>query len=474
MTAARALSASLQQLGGILAARDLAGLSDAELVGRFASDRDGVAFSALVRRYGGVVLGVCRRVLRHEQDAEDAFQATFLVLARNAGALRRSGAVGNWLYGVAYNVARKARAMRHRRQVKEREAAARQRPDTPATLLAELQEVLDGELHALPARYRAPIVLCDLRGLTIREAAAEVGCPPKTLGTRLSRGRSLLARRLTRRGVAVSAATLAAALAPPATAAELSRLIGPTVHAAVGLAAGPSAAVSPAVAALTHGVSRVMLPNVLKCVVVLACGGLALVGLSAGSHSSPPGQPATPVAASVVSDPGPAGRLAGTAAAAAPREVKRAHVPDLMAHLHLLHRLLVLVFAPASASRDGLAAPHEGKDDKDGPALSGTWSRKESDHKVEFCDKGVLKISAHNGALTVVCKYTTAPGGLVKARIERVEGDEGVKERVKDQLPVGLKFSFTWTGRGDTAALDDVKGDKVESFKSHLEGEYHK
>ncbi|HJZ58648.1 MAG TPA: sigma factor, partial [Gemmataceae bacterium] len=127
MAATRSLSTSLQHLGRSLLAADTAALSDIELVGRFVERQDEAAFTALVRRYGVVVLGVCRRVLRHEQDAEDAFQATFLVLARKAGAVRRAGAVGNWLYGVAYNVARKAKAVRHRREMKERDAAA-QRP----------------------------------------------------------------------------------------------------------------------------------------------------------------------------------------------------------------------------------------------------------------------------------------------------------------------------------------------------------
>src|SRR5215471_3326295 len=148
MTATRSLSTSLQQMGRILLVDDLASVPDAELVGRFVEHRDEAAFTALVRRHGTVVFGVCRRVLRHEQDAEDAFQATFLVLARDAASVQRAGAVGNWLYGVAYNVARKAKAVRLRREVKEQEAAARPRPDTPGGVLDDLREVLDAELHA--------------------------------------------------------------------------------------------------------------------------------------------------------------------------------------------------------------------------------------------------------------------------------------------------------------------------------------
>src|SRR5262249_10113578 len=160
------------------------GCPDAELVRRFAERRDESAFAALVRRHGAAVFGVCRRVLRHEQDAEDAFQAAFLVLARKAASVRRTGAVGNWLYGVAYNVARKAKAARCRRELKEREAAARQRLEVAGSAPDDWREVLDAELYALPEKYRAPIVLCDLMGLTTAAAAAEIGCPAKTLGTR--------------------------------------------------------------------------------------------------------------------------------------------------------------------------------------------------------------------------------------------------------------------------------------------------
>ena len=118
MTATRSLSATLQHLNRTLRADEAAQLPDAELVGRFVEQRDEAAFTALVRRYGVLVFGVCRRVLRHEQDAEDAFQATFLVFARDAASVQRAGAVGNWLYGVAHNVARTARGNRHRRKRK--------------------------------------------------------------------------------------------------------------------------------------------------------------------------------------------------------------------------------------------------------------------------------------------------------------------------------------------------------------------
>ena len=119
MSEMRSLSSTLQHVGRTLRAEDLGDAADAELVERFARDRDEAAFAALVRRHGGLVLGVCQRVLGHREDAEDAFQASFLVLARNAGRVERAGAVGNWLYGVAFNVARKAKAMRQKREARE-------------------------------------------------------------------------------------------------------------------------------------------------------------------------------------------------------------------------------------------------------------------------------------------------------------------------------------------------------------------
>src|SRR5262249_39553350 len=146
-----------------------------------------------------MVLGVCRRVLRNEADAEDAFQATFLVLVKKAASIRPRGMVGNWLYGVAHTTALKARAMRTRRLAKEREAAARPKPEAAAGAWEQLHGLLDQELKALPDKYRAAIVLCDLEGKSVKEAAQQLGCPPGTIGSRLARGRRLLSRRLARR-----------------------------------------------------------------------------------------------------------------------------------------------------------------------------------------------------------------------------------------------------------------------------------
>jgi RNA polymerase sigma factor (sigma-70 family) len=466
MTATRSFTSSLQQLGGLLLAGDVAGLSDAELVGRFVERRDEAAFSALVRRYGMVVLGVCRRVLRHEQDAEDAFQAAFLVLARNAASVQRAGAVGNWLYGVAYNVARKAKAMRHRRTVKEREAAARQRPEARVTALDDLQEILDRELQALPEKYRSAVVLCDLLGLTTREAAGRVGCPEKTLGTRLRRGRSLLAGRLTRRGVAISAAALAVVLSRSATAATPLPLIAATVQAAIGFAAGSTSAVSPAVVALTKGVSSVMLPKTLKSVVLLGCAVVVLAGLSAGSLSHFSGGRTTPAALAADVSPGPA--------AQAPAKPKEAKPVQLFTYLDLLHRYLFNLLHSSGPSSTESEGSDENKADKDKAALSGVWTLKGGELRIEFVDKEVMKISPHgeNQVIVILCRYTVEKEGLVKAKITDLEGKEEAKEKAKDHVPVGLEFSFKWKVKDNSATLDNVKGDNVDHLKSHLEGDY--
>src|SRR5882672_9069529 len=188
------------------------GPTDGELVQAYVCRRDEAAFERLVHRHGPMVLGVCRRVLRNDADAEDAFQAAFLVLVRKAATIRPRGMVGNWLYGVAHSTALKARAMSTKRLAKEREAAARPKPEVAADTWQHLQTLLDQELKALPDKYRAAIVLCDLEGKSIKEAARQLGCPPGTVGTRLARGRGMLARRLARRGLTLSGAIIATLL----------------------------------------------------------------------------------------------------------------------------------------------------------------------------------------------------------------------------------------------------------------------
>ena len=172
--------------------------TDQELLRRFVHLQDETAFAILVERHGPMVLGVCRRILGNGHDAEDAFQATFLVLVRRADSLESPELLGSWLYGVAYRIARKLRAQATRRRQQERQAASVVTATEPLTDLAwrELRDTLDVELNHLPDKYRLPLILCYLQGLTNEEAARRLGWPAGSMSYRLARGRELLRQRL--------------------------------------------------------------------------------------------------------------------------------------------------------------------------------------------------------------------------------------------------------------------------------------
>jgi RNA polymerase sigma factor (sigma-70 family) len=259
-------------------------LTDGRLLEDFISRRDDAAFTALLRRHGPMVWGVCRRTLTNDADAEDAFQATFLVLVRKAASLARRAAVANWLYGVARRTALKAKAMNLSRRAKERAAGAIPRPAAEEEIWQELLPRLDDELSRLPDRYRTAIVLCDLEGMTVRDAAGRLRCPQGTVASRLARGRALLARRLARRGPALSGAVLAAAFTRGAASAGMPppRVVAFTTRAAKLAAAGQTAgALSAGVAALTEGVLKTMLLTKLRLTTVIVLA-LAVLGTGAG------------------------------------------------------------------------------------------------------------------------------------------------------------------------------------------------
>jgi RNA polymerase sigma factor (sigma-70 family) len=265
-------------------------LSDGQLLEYFVSGREEVAFEALVRRHGPMVLSVCRRVVGHAQDAEDAFQATFLVLARKAAAIWPRERVGFWLYGVAYRIALKARAAGLRRQAKEKPMVEAPEPQTPAPEPgSEWLVVLDRELHGLPAKYRVPIVLCDLQGKTQQDAARQLGWRAGTLSGRLSRARALLGQRLSRRGYPVSIATVTTVLSAQAASAGVpAALVGPTAKAAGFLTihqAVTAGAISASVAALTEGVLTTMMWSKMKAGLICAVA-LAVVAAGLGRSLS--------------------------------------------------------------------------------------------------------------------------------------------------------------------------------------------
>jgi RNA polymerase sigma factor (sigma-70 family) len=287
------LRGPLERLRRALAPADGAGLSDGHLLGRFVADRDEAAFAALVRRHGPMVLGVCRRLVRHAQDAEDCFQAAFLVLAQRAGSVRKRESLASWLYGVAYRVALDAAAAIARRRSRERQVGQMPQPGVAPAEPQDWRPLLDQELTGLPEKYRAAVVLCDLEGQPRKEAARLLGVPEGTLSSRLAQGRALLAGRLSRRGVALSGGALAAALAGGgATAAVPARLVLSTAKVAALVAAGNAAAAGTPAALLMREFQRGMLMAKLKvCAALAAVAGLLCVG---GLVYQAAGQPPAP------------------------------------------------------------------------------------------------------------------------------------------------------------------------------------
>jgi RNA polymerase sigma factor (sigma-70 family) len=260
------------------------GMTDGQLLESFITQHDEAAFAALVRRHGPMVLGVCRRVLHDSHDAEDAFQATFLVLVRKAASIRQRELVGNWLYGTAYRAALETRAAnasgrareRPMREIPEREAPAENEG------WQDLRPLLDQELSRLPDKYRVPVILCDLEGRKRKEVARQLSIPEGTLSSRLATARKMLAKRLARHGLPLSAGAVAVALSRDVTLASVPPpLVESTIKAATALVTGQATAgvISAKVAALTEGVLRGMLMSKLKVATVVL---LAVTFLTTG------------------------------------------------------------------------------------------------------------------------------------------------------------------------------------------------
>jgi RNA polymerase sigma factor (sigma-70 family) len=254
--------------------------SDAQLLDRFIERRDERAFAAIVHRHGAMVWGVCRRIASHHQDAEDAFQATFLVLARKALSIRPREMLANWLFGVARRTAMKAKAMAHKRLAREIPTPTLpEREDVPRDSWDNLEHLLDQQLALLPDKYRIAVLLCDLEGRKGKDVARQLKIPEGTLASRLRTGRVMLAKRLNRLGVALSGGAIAAMLARnAATAGAPTILVSSTVHAAAAMAAGNTIAAEVASAntvALMEGAMKTMLLTKLKPFIA----GLLVLGL---------------------------------------------------------------------------------------------------------------------------------------------------------------------------------------------------
>jgi len=294
----------LQHLRQAVSPGDDAG--DGQLLELFLNHRDEMAFAILLRRHGPMVWGVCHRIAGQVPDAEDAFQAVFLILVRNAERIWPRDRIGAWLHGVAYRTAHKARQLADRRRSHEKQLATFPHPTVEALLPnGDLNPILDEELSRLPEKFRMPVLLCDLEGRSQRDVARELQLPVGTLCHRLASARRVLARRLTRRGVTLAVGAASVITLPRSLAAV-------TRRAGLALAAGRELAslVPPQIVALTEGVtlmtsSKFRLTAVLVFLFVLGGLGLGarhLPALAAGENDSPQARPSPPKSSETQSD----------------------------------------------------------------------------------------------------------------------------------------------------------------------------
>jgi RNA polymerase sigma factor (sigma-70 family) len=280
-----ALRRTMIRLGGV------ASLTDTQLLHRFVGSADQVAFEQIVQRHGPMVLRVCQRVLRHAQDAEDAFQAAFIVLARKAGTVVKQESLSGWLYSVAFRIALKAKTQATGRNAGKRDGDEtvftdnRHGRDRDAWTEQELRAVLDAELSQLPEKYRTAIVLCYLQGKSQGEAAQLLHCAPEALKKRLFRARDLLRGRLARRGMTVAPAALGAVLVEKAAAAVPNRLLMSTVPTALSCAGAGGQAHALAGAVLGDMAQRRLARWALLVALALLGTGSIGVGLWGQSHS---------------------------------------------------------------------------------------------------------------------------------------------------------------------------------------------
>ena len=335
-------SAALRQVARVFHDGTFTGLTDRQILERFVDRRDEAAFEALLMRHGPMVLNVCRQLLRDPHDVEDAFQAVFLVLVRKAGSVRVDVSLGPWLYTVASRVAARARAVR--RRVRARELSGGMLPESPALDrldCLELPGVIHQELGRLPERLRAPLVLCYLEGLTHELAARQLGWPVGTVRSRLARGRGLLQRRMTRRGLALSAATVGSMLESNARAAVVPHVVRMSLIKILTQGMSEAAAkgglgVSTSVGALLEGVLNVMR---IKKLAILATVSISLgaLGYVIAQRAAAVGQtgPRPTWQAGVHFDPrpiGPDGRRIGALPAKSelPTLTKTYYIGDLL------------------------------------------------------------------------------------------------------------------------------------------------
>ncbi|MFO0890843.1 MAG: sigma-70 family RNA polymerase sigma factor [Isosphaeraceae bacterium] len=374
-----------QQIDRLYRGGAVAGLDDAQLLGRYVRERDESAFEALVERHGPLVLSLCRRLLRDPRDIEDAFQATFLVLAHRAGTIRNRAVLASWLYGVALRIATRCRSDVLRRRAVETSVDVLEFPAADsARSIDEIGPALDQELSRLPEKYRVPIILCYFKDQTHDQAAAELNWPVGTVRSRLARGRELLRSRLTRRGWAPADAMLGlgAGMVPRSFTVQVPRALVDAAVASAGRFTGGASAVGASVAAVSSGFSGPVPALAQGVIATMAAtqytwiaSGITAFGLVAGgvvvgasalapSGDGKPGQ-ATAVVAKTVRSPAASAKAGETPAARA--ENLATTIPDdqpppgnVAARLAELERKLDLLLRmqspqPTPASRHGVS-----------------------------------------------------------------------------------------------------------------------
>ena len=296
----------------------VSGLSEWQLLARYLEQRDELAFAALVARHGPMVMGTCRRMLSRGADAEDAFQATFLVLVRRARSLGPRDAIGPWLHGVAARVSMRARSQAARRtQVEPGAGDLTEVPDWRTSTDSEVAAIVDQEVERLPAKYRSPIVLCYLQGLTHEDAARQLNWPVGSVKGRLARARDLLRSRLLRRGIAPAAAILGSSIGREASAAFDRELFEQTVNHCMSVTLGQATvdAVSVSIASLVKGALSAMIIEKVKWAGFVALAtGLALAGAVVMARQAGPSMARASKAQAIAK-----ARLTGAAAASADR-----------------------------------------------------------------------------------------------------------------------------------------------------------
>jgi cobalt-zinc-cadmium efflux system membrane fusion protein len=454
--AGQALQTFLRHLKKTVDPGVIGGLTDAQLLGRFVAERDEAAFEVLVWRHAALVWQAARRLLPRPEDAEDVFQATFLALARKAGAIRRPGALAGWLYRVAYRAALRARATArpatHSGPVADLPAAAAADEAT----WRDLRPVLDDEINRLPEKFRVAVVLCYLEGRTLEEAARQLGCPRGTVSSRLAGARDRLRGRLARRGLAPAAALPALLVPAQAGTAAPAALVRATAEAGVLFASGRAAGgtATPAAAALAEGVLRTMWLTRAR---VVAAAVLALVaaGATAGALAgrlraekpdpapAPVLVPGTPAALRLPPDLPP--RIGLQAAEVKPREPLPPRTLELAGTLALdpdhtvrVHSRFAGEFVP-TLRRGAEGGPVRAGDAvKQGEVLGTVWSKDLGEKKGELLD-ALVQLKTDQVALERLEKLSreaTLPEIQLRQQRGLVEADRSAVNRAERTLAV--------------------------------------